>query len=47
MKNRARELSRAIENFRTAHEAEEFVKREMKERFPDDLTDDGRQVCLI
>ena len=43
----ARDLAKATESFRTAYDVEEFVKREMRERFPDDITEDGRQVCLI
>ena len=43
----ARSMAEAIEGYRTAYEVEEFVKREMKRRFPDDITDEGRQVCLI
>jgi phosphotransferase system enzyme I (PtsI) len=40
-------MAKAVESFRTAYEVEEFVKREMRERFPDDITEEGRQVCLI
>jgi phosphotransferase system enzyme I (PtsI) len=43
----AQEMVRAVESFRSAYDVEEFVKREMRERFPDDITEDGRQVCLI
>jgi phosphotransferase system enzyme I (PtsI) len=43
----AQEMAGAIESFRSAYDVEEFVKREMRERFPDDITEDGRQVCLI
>jgi phosphotransferase system enzyme I (PtsI) len=43
----ARRLATAVGQFSTAWEAEEFVKREMTRRFPDDITDEGRQVCLI
>jgi phosphotransferase system enzyme I (PtsI) len=43
----AQRLAAALGQFRTAYEAEEFVKAEMRRRFPDDVTDDGRQVCLI
>ncbi len=43
----ARAMAAAIEGFRTAYEVEDFVKSEMKRRFPDDITDEGRQVCLI
>jgi len=43
----ARQMARAIESFRTAYDIEEFVKKKMREKFPDDITEDGRQVCLI
>ena len=43
----AQRLATAVGQFATAWEAEEFVKREMTRRFPDDITDEGRQVCLI
>jgi phosphotransferase system enzyme I (PtsI) len=43
----AQEMVGAVESFRSAYDVEEFVKREMRERFPDDITEDGRQVCLI
>ncbi|HEY6000157.1 MAG TPA: phosphoenolpyruvate--protein phosphotransferase [bacterium] len=43
----ARELAAAAGQLRSAWEVEEFVKKEMRRRFPDDITDDGRQVCLI
>ena len=43
----AREMAAAIEEFRTAYDIEEFVKTQMREKFPDDITEDGRQVCLI
>jgi phosphotransferase system enzyme I (PtsI) len=43
----ARQMARDVESFGTAWEVEEFVKREMRKRFPDDITEEGRQVCLI
>ena len=43
----AQQLAAAIGQFSTAWEVEEYVKGEMTRRFPDDITDDGRQVCLI
>jgi phosphotransferase system enzyme I (PtsI) len=43
----ARALAAAAGQLASAWEVEEFVKREMSRRFPDDITDDGRQVCLI
>jgi hypothetical protein len=43
----AQEMVGAVESFRSAYDVEEFVKREMRERFPDDITEEGRQVCLI
>jgi phosphotransferase system enzyme I (PtsI) len=43
----ARRMARDIETFGTAWEVEEFVKREMRKRFPDDITEEGRQVCHI
>jgi len=43
----AQQLAAAIGQFGTAWEVEEFVKNEMARRFPDDITDDGRQICLI
>ena len=43
----ARQMARDVESFGTAWEVEEFVKGEMRKRFPDDITEEGRQVCLI
>jgi len=43
----AHDMVAAIEKIRTAYEIEEFVKKRMREKFPDDITEDGRQVCLI
>jgi phosphotransferase system enzyme I (PtsI) len=43
----AREMARSVESLGTAWEVEEFVKGEMRKRFPDDITEEGRQVCLI
>jgi phosphotransferase system enzyme I (PtsI) len=43
----ARQLARNVESFGTAWEVEEFVKGEMRKRFPDDITEEGRQVCLL
>jgi phosphotransferase system enzyme I (PtsI) len=43
----AQQLAAAVGHFRTAWEVEEFVKNEMVRRFPDDISDDGRQICLI
>jgi phosphoenolpyruvate-protein phosphotransferase (PTS system enzyme I) len=43
----AQQLAAGVGQFGTAWEVEEFVKREMTRRFPEDITDDGRQVCLI
>ncbi len=43
----AQQLAAAIGQFGTAWEVEEYVKCEMARRFPDDITDDGRQICLI
>jgi phosphotransferase system enzyme I (PtsI) len=43
----AQQLAAALGQFSTSWEVEEYVKGEMTRRFPDDITDDGRQVCLI
>ena len=43
----AQQLAAAIGEFSTAGEVEEYVKNEMIRRFPDDITNDGRQICLI
>jgi phosphotransferase system enzyme I (PtsI) len=43
----AQRLAAGIGQFSTAWEVEEYVKAEMTRRFPDDITDDGRQICLI
>jgi len=43
----AQQLAAAICQFSTTWEVEEYVKDEMARRFPDDITNDGRQICLI
>ncbi len=43
----AQRLAAETAQFATAWEVEEYVKAEMTRRFPDDITDDGRQICLI
>ncbi len=43
----AQQLAVALTQFGTAWEGEQYIKSEMIRRFPDDITDDGRQVCLI
>jgi phosphotransferase system enzyme I (PtsI) len=43
----AQRFANALGEFRTAWEVEEYVKTEMTRLFPDDITDDGRQICLI
>jgi phosphotransferase system enzyme I (PtsI) len=43
----AQRLAAGLGQFRTPYEVEEYVRVEMTRRFPDDITDDGRQVCLI
>jgi len=43
----AQQLAAAVGQFSTAWEVEEYVKSEMTRRFPDDITNDGRQICLI
>ncbi len=43
----AQRLVYEIDSFRTAFEIEEYVKKEMIQRFPEDITGDGRQVCLL
>jgi len=43
----ARRLAGGLDGLRTAFEVEEYVKAEMRRRFPGDITDEGRQVCII
>jgi phosphotransferase system enzyme I (PtsI) len=43
----AQQLAAGLGQFSTAWEVEEFVKSEMTRRFPEDITSDGRQICLI
>jgi len=43
----ARALAAEAGQLASAWEVEEFVKREMTRRFPDDITEEGKQVCLI
>jgi phosphotransferase system enzyme I (PtsI) len=43
----AQQLASSLTQFNTAWEVEEYVKGEMTRRFPEDITDDGRQICLI
>ena len=43
----AREIADQAMRLPVAHEVESFVRGEMVRRFPNDITPDGRQICLI
>ncbi len=45
--DQSREIADQSMRLPVAHEVESFVRGEMVRRFPNDITPDGRQICLI